>query len=335
MDSLQFSPEALEKYLTAQIAHLLIERCANQLENPFHTVACPVQRRENFDFHMWRGIIAGLTQAELEKENWSTILNLLVNHPKISEVAAYESAYLLERGVSRESGGIPPDDLALAAAVGRQVWASLRSRDWRKEKSDDWLFTAINDSAGILTQFELRLLTRLRKNAGDDWSGIPVDWRGHWEDVIHGDSWAAAMGRILLASQVHVLFVADRGWTEAEMPQVFAWDGRLLAAEQAWHGYLVWGHWSDEFLESFLGCYTATFPYLRSHLGKHRERFCEHIARIAVFAARNPLEDGWLSGFISTVDEEDRVAWASSVAMALRQVPSEKKQLVWEKWIKT
>jgi hypothetical protein len=259
----------------------------------------------------------------------------LVNHPRITEVATYEAAYLLEQGVSRESGGIPQEDLQLAATVGRQVWNGLIPRAWLKEQSDDWLSTAINDPAGIVAQFELRALNRLWKDAGDAWSGIPADWRTHWQNVIRDDSWTSAMGRTLLASQVHVLFAMDQEWTSAEMPHVFAWDGKLVAAEQAWHGYLVWGHWSDEFLKCFLSCYTATFPYLRSNLGKHRARFCEHIAWIAVFGSRNPLTDGWLSGFIRTVDDEDRASCASSVEMALRQVPSEKKQVVWDKWMKT
>ena len=259
----------------------------------------------------------------------------MANHPRITEVATYEVAYLLEQGVSRESGGIPFEDLTLAATVGRKVWNGLILREWSKEQSDDWLFTAINDPAGIVTQFELRALNRLWKGAGDAWSGIPADWRAHWQNVIRDGSWTSAMGRILLASQVHVLFAMDQEWTSAEMPHVFAWDGRLVAAEQAWHGYLVWGDWSDEFLRYFLNCYTATFSHVGSNLGKHRARFCEHIAWIAVFGARNPLADGWLSGFIRTVGEEDRISWVSSVEQALKQVPSEKKQLVWDKWIKT
>jgi hypothetical protein len=294
-----------------------------------------LQSRGNFATYLWRGAIAGLAQAELRAEDWSALLDLLANQSKIAEVAADEIAIFLERGISRESGGVPSDCLERAVAVARQVWTALTPRSWRKDQSDEWLSTAINDPAGLLMQFELRALTRMRKNAGDVWSGIPRDWRADWEDVIRGGSWTSAMGRILLASQVHVLFAIDREWAAAEMPQVFVWDGRLLAAEQAWHGYLVWGYWTDEFLERFLSCYAATFPYVRSNLGKHRARFCEHIAWIAVFGARNPLADGWLTAFIRTVDEEDRASWASSVEMALRQVPSEKKHLVWDKWIKT
>ncbi len=298
-------------------------------------IARLLEGRGIFDTYLWRGIIAGLTQTEISAGNWSVVLNLLLNHPRITEVAIYEGAYLLEQGVSRESGGIPQEDLPLAATVGQQVWSGLIPRTWPKEQSDEWLFTAINDPAGIVMQFELRALNRLWKNAGDAWSGIPADWRTHWQNVIHDASWTSAMGRTLLASQVHVLFAMDQEWTSAEMPQVFAWDGRLVAAEQAWHGYLAWGKWNDEFLKCFLSYYTASFPYVRSNLGKHRARFCEHIAWIAVFGAKNPLADGWLSEFIRTVDDEDRASWASSVEMALRQVPSEKKQVVWDKWMKT
>jgi len=298
-------------------------------------IASLLQQRGIFGTYLWRGIIAGLAQTEVRAENWSVVLNLLASHPGIAEVATYEVAHLLEQGVSRESGGIPHEELQLAAAVGRLVWNGLTPRKWPEAQSDDWLFTAINDPAGIIMQFEIRALNRLWKGAGDGWTGIPADWRSHWQNVIRDDSWTSAMGRTLLASQVHVLFAMDQDWTSAEMPDVFAWDGRLVAAEQAWHGYLGWGRWSDEFLKCFLSCYTATFPYLRSNLGKHRARFCEHIASIAVFGAKNPLSDGWLSDFIRTVDDEDRASWASSVEMALRQVPSDKKQFVWDKWMKT
>jgi hypothetical protein len=313
----------------------ILQRAAGEKPDWGVEIARLLEGRGIFDTYLWRGIVAGLAQTEISAGNWSVVLNLLLNHPRITEIAAYEGAYLLEQGVSRESGGIPQEELRLAATVGRQVWSGLIPRAWLKEQSDDWLFTAINDPAGIVTQFELRALNRLWKNAGDAWSGIPADWRAHWQDVIHDGSWTSAMGRTLLASQVHVLFAMDQEWTSAEMPHVFAWDGRLVAAEQAWHGYLVWGHWSDEFLKYFLSCYTATFPYVRSNLGKHSAQFCEHIAWIAVFGAKNPLADGWLSGFIRTVDEEDRISWASSVEMALRQVPNEKKQVVWDRWIKT
>ena len=128
------------------------------------------------------------------------------NHLQIIEAATYEAANLLEQSVSRESGGIPIENLPLAATVGRQVWDSLISREWLKKQSDDWLVTAINDPAGIVMQFELRALNRLWKGAGDAWSGIPPDWRAQWQNVIRDGSWTSAMGRILLASQVYLLF---------------------------------------------------------------------------------------------------------------------------------
>jgi hypothetical protein len=220
----------------------ILQRAAGAKPDWGVEIARLLEGRGIFDTYLWRGIVAGLAQTEISAGNWSVVLNLLLNHPRITEVATYEGAYLLEQGVSRESGGIPQEDLPLAATVGRQVWSGLIPRAWPKEQSEDWLFTAINDPAGIVAQFELRALNRLWKDAGDAWSGIPADWRTHWHKVIHDGSWTSAMGRTLLASQVHVLFAMDQEWTSAEMPRVFAWDGRLVAAEQAWHGYLVWGH---------------------------------------------------------------------------------------------
>ena len=176
-----------------------------------------LQDRGIFDTYLWRGILAGFAQPEISIGGWSVVLDILANHPQIIEAATYEAANLLEQSVSRESGGIPIENLPLAATVGRQVWDSLISREWLKKQSDDWLVTAINDPAGIVMQFELRALNRLWKGAGDAWSGIPPDWRAHWQNVIRDGSWTSAMGRILLASQVHLLFAMDHEWTSAEI----------------------------------------------------------------------------------------------------------------------
>lgn len=118
------------------------------------------------------------------------------------------------------------------------------------------------------------------------------------------------------------------------MPEVFDWDADFLRAQQAWHGYLVWGNWSDDFLEHFQARYTATFTHLRADLGEFRERFCEHIAGISVFSAKDLIADGWLEEFIRVVEDEDRVTWAHSVAAMLKKVPVEKRHGVWDKWIK-
>ena len=58
------------------------------------------------------------------------------------------------------------------------------------------------------------------------------------------------------------------------------------------------------------------------------------MAGIAVFSSKNPVSQGWLPEFIRIVDEEARVAWASSVGVMLKQVPTEKREQVWGDWIK-
>ena len=94
----------------------------------------------------------------------------------------------------------------------------------------------------------------------------------------------------------------DRDWAASEMPQVFLWEGNTLRAQQAWHGYLVWGRWSDDFLERFLACYVDTFPHLRADIGKSRHQFCEHMAGIAIFSMTDPMVHGWLPEFVRIVD---------------------------------
>jgi hypothetical protein len=186
-------------------------------------------------------VVSGWSQSRLDDKGWSRVLSLLIDHREIVPIAVFETVQLLERGISQESGGIKEEALALATIVGLQAWTALLSREWPRREAQEWLTVAINDPAGILMQFKLRALVQIWRSAGDGWKGLPPDWRHHFAEVVRGQSWTAAISRVVLASQVQVLFAIDPGWTASEMPQVFTWDSDSLLAQQAWHGYLVWG----------------------------------------------------------------------------------------------
>jgi len=289
--------------------------------------------RGAFDTDLWKGVIPSVNQLGLEIEQWFRILNLLIDHPRIVAAATDEAVNLLEQGIMQESNGINGDLLPLAARVGLEAWSALLPREWARVNADDWLTIAINDSAGTLMQFELRAAALLRRDARDDWKGLPPELQNHFSAIIRGDSWSAAMARIVLASQVRLLFSLDPEWTASELIDLFNWDADLLRAQQAWHGYLVWGEWTDELLVLLLPWYVATFTRLHQDLGKFSEQFCEHMAAIATLSNIDPLKNGWLHKFIRTAVESDRVEWARSIAEMLKRVPEEKRKDVWDRWI--
>ena len=106
------------------------------------------------------------------------------------------------------------------------------------------------------------------------------------------------MGRVVLASQVHFLFDVDQDWTREHIVPLFDWTQDQRRAEQAWHGYLLWGRWSEPLLASLLPYYEQTFTRLAAFPDRLRDRFCLHLAEIAIFSSSHPAEQNWIREFL-------------------------------------
>jgi hypothetical protein len=203
----------------------------------------------------------------------------------------------------------------------------------KREDSEDWLGTSINDPGGNLAQFFVRMLWELRKESGSDWSGLNGDVRDYMDRVISGASWFCEMGRVILATHVETLFQCDPAWTKENVVVLFCWQADPKQAVQAWHGYLTWGNQSDELLEILLPFCTETFPRIED-LGDRAQQFCELMATVALYSAINPMTSGWLPKFILDATAKYRVAWASAVRVFLGGFPNGRRGRIWEGWMK-
>ena len=54
----------------------------------------------------------------------------------------------------------------------------------------------------------------------------------------------------MIASQLHYIFSIDPSFAQAELLPLFDWTQNETAAEQCWHGFLVWGRWLPGFTET-------------------------------------------------------------------------------------
>jgi hypothetical protein len=125
----------------------------------------------------------------------------------------------------------------------------------------------------------------------------------------------------------------DRGWTIEHIIPLLDWNTDSRRAEQAWHGYLFWGRWSEAVLSELLPHYEQAIRQLPAEPGRIRERLYEHLASIAVQSSRNPLQDGWLGRFIGAADEKARIKWANNVWRQLASLPKEVTEQLWGKWM--
>jgi hypothetical protein len=179
------------------------------------------------------------------------------------------------------------------------------------------------------------MLWLARKEAGDAWRGLTDDFRLYLGSFIRGNSWAAEMARVVVASHVQMLFALDAQWTEQNVFGLFDWSADDRRAQQAWHGYLTWGKWNNDLLEKMLPHFRATFTRIEGKLGELARRFCELMAGIALYGALHPMESGWLPEFIGTAGLKARKDWGSAVRQFLETLPAGKRREVWFRWMKS
>ena len=134
------------------------------------------------------------------------------------------------------------------------------------------------------------------------------------------------------------LIDADRDWAVDNVLPLFDWDDPERA-ERAWDSYLHSGRWHDHALLYLVPKFKATFPHVSTALAHRRDKFCSFMAHIAIQSSIVPLgEGGWVTEFLSAVDEETIIAWDRAVETALRpsedSASSEQPSVdQWDRWL--
>lgn len=293
-----------------------------------------LREKEEWSSDVWGSVFRGWQKGTLTENQWTVVLSLLVDHMQLYGFAS-SIADLLEEGISKKQGGLPSPCLSLAESLANQLFDACvkEPRDEEKLENLDWLGKAINHPGGKVVKFWLHALSKRRAEAGETWTGLPVKYKQCFEKVLSGESYTAQLGRVVLGSQTHFLFSMDADWTREKVLPLLDWSKDKRRAQQAWHGYLVWGRWNEALLPDLLPLYEQTFTKLSTELPSLRDRFCEHLASIAIYSSSNPVKDGWLQNFLLKVDPESRKHWAANIYHQLLSLKEESARDLWERWM--
>ncbi len=295
-------------------------------------LARSLDSRDLWDSDLWPSIFESWNGRGLNESDWAEILEFLRN--KHFKSATYQTATLLENGIRKSEHSIPSKCLQLSFQWSEVLWKDVASSsEAHREKSEDWLFVAINHPAGILAEFWLHFISRLWNEEGEKWAAIPEEHRAFVTEVISGETYASDLARVVFASHLHFLFAADKSWASGKILSLLDPTRNSRWALQCWHGYLGWGRWLEALLPNLLPFYEQLFPIIGSESDKIQERFCEHLAAIACFSSINPVKHGWLKRFLQIVSPELRRKWTSDVLPMLKQLEKPKKQEAWNNWI--
>jgi hypothetical protein len=273
-------------------------------------------------------VLRGWQRAQLEAlfiEQVVEVISTLELPPVVDDVAR-----LLTDG---NSGGTKVSEWhrsGRARVLARRVWA-VSAAEVPESPPDRWLDSAVNTTAGRIALFWVRTVSADWTAQPDDWGGLSDETKSAFDDLLGEDASRSAMAEVVVASQIHFLFRADREFAVEVVLPLLQWNNSTRAV-RAWDGFLVWGRWEDALLDAGLfEAYQGAINAWSSLSERQREGLCSHLAAIAIYSARDPIT--WLSHFISEAPPEGRIEWAREVGRLLSQVSDETVEHEWNRWI--
>lgn len=301
-----------------------------------------LEAREANESELWDAIFAGWRMTEASDADWPGLLAAIDRRPQLDPWLR-TLADALEHGV-RGDGLVPTDALSLAISLANRLWRAGISTQTDADSwtihggTTDWLLKAINHWAGNLAGFFVFASSQLWRADREHWRGVPTGIREPLEQMLQESGVPGDAARIVLANYALYLIDADPDWAVDNVLALFDWDDPERA-EKAWDSYLHSGKWHDRALIFLMPKFKATFPHVSTALAHRRDKFCSFMAHIAIESSIPPLgEGGWVTEFLSAVDEETIIAWDRAVESALRpsedSTSSEQPSVdQWDRWL--
>jgi SIR2-like domain len=298
-------------------------------------IAKEVLKRRRHHPDIWNRLFWGWVEAELADENWNVVLNMIDQTPQLME-CAHDVTRLLERGIQKKEHPLPYSLLPLAENIAHRLWAreTLLTKS-QEEDSTDWFTTAINQTGGDLVMFFLTAVSLRKQHAGGQWEGVPDGLMRQLQMIVDEKSYAADMGRVVLASELSFLDTTIPSWTRTHIIPLLSWEREQTHAIQAWHGYLSHGKWHDDYLPELLPLYEASFEHLASDLQDQHENFVGHVASICMFSTEEVARNTWLDKFLQSVSPTTRTEFARATLRLLANMDPNKAASTWDKWLET
>lgn len=323
-----------------------------------------LQEHPDVPVDVWSSIVRGWGNATMDEEQWSAVfdfIKLSVDMRTLNRPIGDMLGDLSRRLIETDAGLTLP--LKEAEDFAYEHWKVLGQVTCCRAicGETDWLAEAINSSGGKLAQFWFSLLwTRWRAHydsSDTEPFSLPSYYRDCFECVLEQTHVSAQKARIILASQLHLLFAMDPEWTREKITPLFDWssesqhspfellpsgrtyeqlpDSSGLRAQQAWYGYLIWGRWTEELLDDLMPRFEQLFGALPRQKADEKlvKRFCQLMAEVAVYGSENPIDSGWLARFIAQAGSTARIHFANALGQQLGRLEQDTLVAVWHSWL--
>jgi hypothetical protein len=128
--------------------------------------------------------------------------------------------------------------------------------------------------------------------------------------------------------------LADPLWARARLFPKFIFSQAGEEAFLLWEPHLTYGRLSRDLIIEMLPLYRQAFARFRTVRNDLAIHLYKHVAVILRSCLVDVNQEGWFKMFLLGLSEKQRAAWANQMEFVFRNYPNERKQIIWDKWMK-
>jgi hypothetical protein len=294
-------------------------------------------KRQNWTSDLWEGAFWRLRLNALPAEKLTWLLEIFDKHfansPNLQGLT-----FFLFNGVEFTDQKAPPQEtLQALIRVSVHIWNQIKKSEPAKTaefEKTEWTNHAINHPGGRIAEFWIKCWSFIRPKSPET-SNVWPDWlKSPLEDMAEGKSYAAQLGRAILGNQMPFVHAVDPAWARTRLFPKFKFAEAGEEAFLLWEPHLKYGQLSRDLIIEMMPLYRQAFARFQNVGNDLAIGLYRHVAVIIYSHLVDVNQDGWLKEFLLSLTDEQRTSWANQMEFVLRNFPNERKQIIWDKWMK-
>ncbi|HVM59956.1 MAG TPA: SIR2 family protein [Verrucomicrobiae bacterium] len=301
------------------------------------------------DREIWLSAVRACEEILKTQADWEWAFSVVDRAPEVPQVFA-GVAHLISHGIWRGNDVLNDANTSLvgkAASLMGKAWDVCdKTGEALDETYRDWYTRAINHEGGWIGEFWIHYCSRLRRQAGTSWQGVPPTLKSKMKAALEGSTQLRVFARIAMTPWMDHVFAWDKQFAEDYFLPLLDWQRDATIAQQTWSVLLNYRR------ATFVEIEKQLLPYYRQLAGRLRgmlkaatekaEQFDDHtlqnlglyLAGLAIHVLPNPVESGFFQEFLPLLPEHVLRALALGFTNSLTKMPPERTKALWDKWLR-
>ncbi len=283
-----------------------------------------LEKNKNWEETIWEFIFIGLRKSVCRKNDLIMVLKHLTEDA-IKENTFFVAQFLLD--------SLEKDDIyyyisnRLRIKLIQLIKVMWNFRQFREIDSEDWIFLALNDTTGIITNIMMKIVWLQPVE-----DGIPT-WFANFVKKMVPSSENIETFICVICQYATQLFARNEKWTKENVLSYLTSDNRDYV-QAAWEGLMVGLHdFNIPFATSILPVFQNSIELGRNLKEDFKNQFIYDYVVLLVYIVDDPLEYH-IGQIIKGSTEADRHQFAYSIYRILENMRKVQRSELWNRWLK-